>query len=191
MIAAPKNQGLRSSRATVRIKFRLNPMAALNRAYEYTVDLREKLQMSCAEIGLAVRTTNCLEERGVFTVDDLLHCKREDLLSISNFGPVRSGRLTSMARWRPSLVIRRSRGGGVASATTTLGFVFIGALDVAVVLSILSAAWLGSWWALLMLVVTVWPITDLWAWLAATPEEREAHVTEVRKLRAERARLTR
>ena len=58
----------------------------LNRAYEYTVDLREKLQMSCAEIGLAVRTTNCLEERGVFTVNDLLHCTREDLLSISNFG---------------------------------------------------------------------------------------------------------
>jgi len=58
----------------------------LNRAYESTIDLREKLQMSCAEIGLAVRTTNCLEERGVFTVDDLLNCKREDLLSISNFG---------------------------------------------------------------------------------------------------------
>jgi DNA-directed RNA polymerase subunit alpha len=58
----------------------------LNRAYEHTIDLREKLQMSCAEIGLAVRTTNCLEERGVFTVDDLLNCKREDLLSISNFG---------------------------------------------------------------------------------------------------------
>ena len=35
MIAAPKIQGLRRSRATVRIKFRLNPMAALNRAYEY------------------------------------------------------------------------------------------------------------------------------------------------------------
>jgi DNA-directed RNA polymerase subunit alpha len=58
----------------------------LNRAYENTIDMREKLQMSCAEIGLAVRTTNCLEERGVFTVDDLLNCKREDLLSISNFG---------------------------------------------------------------------------------------------------------
>ena len=58
----------------------------LNRAYESTIDMREKLQMSCAEIGLAVRTTNCLEERGVFTVDDLLNCKREDLLSISNFG---------------------------------------------------------------------------------------------------------
>ena len=48
--------------------------------------LKDRLEMSTAEIGLAVRTTNCLEERGVFTVDDLLNCKREDLLSISNFG---------------------------------------------------------------------------------------------------------
>jgi DNA-directed RNA polymerase subunit alpha len=58
----------------------------LNRAYEQSQDLKDKLEMSTAEIGLAVRTTNCLEERGVFTVNDLLHCTREDLLSISNFG---------------------------------------------------------------------------------------------------------
>ena len=49
-------------------------------------DLQEKLDMSTAEIGLTVRTTNCLEERGIFTVRDLLHCTREELLSISNFG---------------------------------------------------------------------------------------------------------
>ena len=49
-------------------------------------DLSDKLDMSTAEIGLSVRTTNCLEERGIFTVNDLLHCTREDLLSISNFG---------------------------------------------------------------------------------------------------------
>ncbi len=49
-------------------------------------DLQDKLGMSTAEIGLSVRTTNCLEERGVFTVQDLLNCTREDLLSISNFG---------------------------------------------------------------------------------------------------------
>ncbi len=49
-------------------------------------DLAEKLEMSTAEIGLTVRTTNCLEERGIFTVNDLLHCTREDLLGISNFG---------------------------------------------------------------------------------------------------------
>jgi DNA-directed RNA polymerase subunit alpha len=42
--------------------------------------------MSTAEIGLSVRTTNCLEERGIFTVHDLLNCTRADLLSISNFG---------------------------------------------------------------------------------------------------------
>lgn len=48
--------------------------------------MRERLEMSTAEIGLTVRTTNCLEERGIFTVNDLLHATREDLLSISNFG---------------------------------------------------------------------------------------------------------
>ncbi len=58
----------------------------LNRAFEQSLDVRQRLEMSTAEIGLAVRTTNCLEERGVFTVNDLLHCTREDLLSISNFG---------------------------------------------------------------------------------------------------------
>ena len=49
-------------------------------------DIAEKLGMSTAEIGLSVRTTNCLEERGIFTVKDLVHCTREDLLGISNFG---------------------------------------------------------------------------------------------------------
>jgi DNA-directed RNA polymerase subunit alpha len=49
-------------------------------------DMRDRLEMSTAEIGLSVRTTNCLEERGIFTVNDLLHSTREDLLSISNFG---------------------------------------------------------------------------------------------------------
>ena len=49
-------------------------------------DLQRRLGMSTAEIGLSVRTTNCLEEKGIFTVKDLLHCTRDDLLSISNFG---------------------------------------------------------------------------------------------------------
>jgi DNA-directed RNA polymerase subunit alpha len=48
--------------------------------------LKSRLEMSTAEIGLSVRTTNCLEERGIFTVSDLLNTTREDLLSISNFG---------------------------------------------------------------------------------------------------------
>ncbi len=48
--------------------------------------MEERLRMSTAEIGLTVRTTNCLEERGIFTVQDLLNCTRKDLLNISNFG---------------------------------------------------------------------------------------------------------
>jgi DNA-directed RNA polymerase subunit alpha len=48
--------------------------------------MEDRLAMSTAEIGLSVRTTNCLEERGIFTVKDLLYCTREDLLGISNFG---------------------------------------------------------------------------------------------------------
>ena len=53
---------------------------------EKAKEISERLEMSTAEIGLSVRTTNCLEERGIFTVHDLLQCTREDLLSISNFG---------------------------------------------------------------------------------------------------------
>ncbi len=58
----------------------------LNRSHEENQGMMDRLDMSTAEIGLTVRTTNCLEERGIFTVNDLLHCTREDLLSISNFG---------------------------------------------------------------------------------------------------------
>jgi DNA-directed RNA polymerase subunit alpha len=55
-------------------------------ADEQSRSLNERLEKSTAEIGLSVRTTNCLEERGIFTVRDLLHCTRDELLSISNFG---------------------------------------------------------------------------------------------------------
>ena len=48
--------------------------------------MKQRLEMSTADIGLSVRTTNCLEERGIFTVRDLLNCTPEDLLDISNFG---------------------------------------------------------------------------------------------------------
>ena len=58
----------------------------LSKAEENARRMTERLGMSTAEIGLTVRTTNCLEERGIFTVEDLLNCTRKDLLSISNFG---------------------------------------------------------------------------------------------------------
>ncbi len=58
----------------------------LSQADEDARKMRERLEMSTAEIGLAVRTTNCLEEKGIFTVRQLLNSTREDLLSITNFG---------------------------------------------------------------------------------------------------------
>ena len=58
----------------------------LSVAEEEQKNLFEKLDLSTAEIGLTVRTTNCLEEKGIFTVKDLLNTTRSELLSISNFG---------------------------------------------------------------------------------------------------------
>lgn len=58
----------------------------LSKAEEEEKELQRRLQLSTAEIGLTVRTTNCLEERGIFTVEDLLNTTPEELLSISNFG---------------------------------------------------------------------------------------------------------
>jgi len=58
----------------------------LSQSEENSRDQREKLEMSTAEIGLTVRTTNCLEEKGIFSVRELLNCTKDDLLSISNFG---------------------------------------------------------------------------------------------------------
>ena len=65
-----------------------NPMTRipLSVADEESRSLKERLEMSTAEIGLTVRTTICLEERGIFSVEDLLNCTPDDLLSISNFG---------------------------------------------------------------------------------------------------------
>jgi DNA-directed RNA polymerase subunit alpha len=58
----------------------------ISQAEEQAQRLREQLDLSTAEIGLTVRTTNCLEERGIFTVRDLLRSTPKELLSISNFG---------------------------------------------------------------------------------------------------------
>ncbi len=47
---------------------------------------RDRLDLSIAEMELSVRTTNCLEDTGIFTVRDLLQATPKRLLAISNFG---------------------------------------------------------------------------------------------------------
>lgn len=58
----------------------------LSRADEIARLRQQNLQMSIAEMKLTVRTTNCLEDTGIFTVRDLLHATPKKLLSITNFG---------------------------------------------------------------------------------------------------------
>lgn len=58
----------------------------LSEAEEHQRDLEQKLELSTAQIGLTVRTTNCLEEKGIFTVRHLLHTPPNELLGITNFG---------------------------------------------------------------------------------------------------------
>ena len=58
----------------------------ISRAEEESRLRSERLDLSIAEMGLSVRTTNCLEETGILTVRDLLNATPRRLLSISNFG---------------------------------------------------------------------------------------------------------
>ena len=46
----------------------------------------DRLELPLAEIGLSVRTVNCLEDESIFTVKDLLACTPQRLLEIPNFG---------------------------------------------------------------------------------------------------------
>lgn len=58
----------------------------LSQAEEQSRLRAQRLDLSIAEMGLSVRTTNCLEETGIFTVRDLLNSTPKKLLAISNFG---------------------------------------------------------------------------------------------------------
>ena len=58
----------------------------MDKSYVDQKELEKKLEWSTAELGLSVRTTNCLDEQGICTIGDLLACQREDLLQIANFG---------------------------------------------------------------------------------------------------------
>ncbi len=55
-------------------------------AWARTHDVDDRLELSLSEIDIIVRTVNCLEEEGIFTVRDLLNCTPQRLLEIPNLG---------------------------------------------------------------------------------------------------------
>jgi len=57
---------------------------------------REWLDTSLADTGLPVRVVNCLEEAGVFTVEDLTKQTTDVLLGITNFGEQTLGQCTRL-----------------------------------------------------------------------------------------------
>jgi DNA-directed RNA polymerase subunit alpha len=57
-------------------------------AWAKTQKTDARLDLSLAEIGIAVRTVNMLEDQGIFTVGDLLNRTPEQLLEIPNIGEV-------------------------------------------------------------------------------------------------------
>lgn len=76
-----------------------------------------------------------------------------------------------MLTWKPRLVVRRGRGGSIASPVTTVGYVLNAAATMAV--SVVFGVITQSAWALVC-VVPVWlAFRDAAAWLLATPLERE------------------
>ena len=56
----------------------------LNAAEGRAESLAGRLDLSTAEIGLTVRTTNCLEEKGIFTVRDLLQLATGSIVASEN-----------------------------------------------------------------------------------------------------------
>ncbi|MEM0926820.1 MAG: DNA-directed RNA polymerase subunit alpha C-terminal domain-containing protein [Planctomycetota bacterium] len=78
----------------------------LSQAEEASRLRRERLDLSIAEMGLSVRTTNCLEETGILTVRDLLRATPTRLLAINNFGEKTLGEVYSaleeLGFYRPS-----------------------------------------------------------------------------------------
>ena len=84
-------------------------------AWAKTQKADDRLELSLSEIDLPVRTVNCLEEKGIFTVQDLLNCTPQRLLEIPNLGEKTLeqiyGALETVGFRRPSRQADQPRGG--------------------------------------------------------------------------------
>jgi hypothetical protein len=84
--------------------------------------------------------------------------------------------------WRPRLVVRRGKGGGISSPTSTAGYVLGGSIGGALSAAAVAAAISSKHPLFLIGLFSLIFIRDAWAWLAATPEERQAFRAEVERL---------
>ena len=68
----------------------------LDQAFELEEQRKRFLQISIAELGLDVRTTNGLEAIGVLYVRELVVLTRDDLMKVPNFGDKSVDRIVKM-----------------------------------------------------------------------------------------------
>jgi hypothetical protein len=82
--------------------------------------------------------------------------------------------------WRPRLVVRYGKGGHTPSSpTTTAGYVLIGGIAGVLSLASVFAAFNGKPLMLLGLLITAFFLRDVWAWFAASKEERDTFRRQV------------
>jgi hypothetical protein len=74
--------------------------------------------------------------------------------------------------WRPRLVVRSSRGGTISSPTSSQGYALTGWVASSIAVGCVAAALSGEPLLLLGLLVAGLFLRDVWAWYAATPDER-------------------
>jgi len=86
--------------------------------------------------------------------------------------------------WKPRLVVRFSRGGGISSPTSSAGYALFGGMATAMSCGFVFAAISGQPFLLFGLVATGIFVRDAWAWFAATEEERREFRAEVARLQS-------
>jgi hypothetical protein len=83
--------------------------------------------------------------------------------------------------WKPRLVVRTGRGGGIVSPTRSAGHALFGAVGLLSIAVCVAAAFAGRPLLLIGLGLAGLPVYDAAAWFLATADERAAFVAEVQR----------
>ena len=86
--------------------------------------------------------------------------------------------------WKPKLVVRFGKGGGISSPASSAGFVLYGAIGVSLIAACVAAVIHGELVFLLGLALASWPARDAWAWFGASAEERGDYLRRIEEAKA-------
>lgn len=84
--------------------------------------------------------------------------------------------------WRPRLVLRRGKGGGISSPTSSAGYAVYGVMAGVGTVACVAGALYGKPLMLLGVAITGVFLRDVWAWFAASEHERADFRAEIGRL---------